>query len=51
VEIDRLKKQQSVAKSKEHPELKRLAGQITALQKAMHLEDDKAVYISCHVSV
>ena len=50
-EIDRLKKQESAAKSKEVPELKRPDGQITDLQKAMGLDDERVVYISCHVSV
>jgi hypothetical protein len=46
-----LKKKESAAKSKELPELKRPDGRIADLQKAMGLEDDRALYISCHVSV
>jgi len=46
-----LKKQESAAKSKELPELKRPAGRITDLQKAMGLDDERAVYVSCRVSV
>jgi len=46
-----LKKKESAAKSKDLPELKRLDGRITDLQKAMHLEDERAVYISCCISV
>jgi hypothetical protein len=46
-----LKKKESAAKSKELPELKCPDGRIADLQKVMGLEDDRALYISCRVSV
>jgi hypothetical protein len=49
-EIDRLKKLEAAAKKQGLPEIKRPEGHIRDLQKAMGLEDERALYISCRVS-
>jgi hypothetical protein len=49
-EIDRLKKLEAAAKKQGLPEIKRPDGHIKDLQKAMGLEDERAVYVSCRVS-
>jgi hypothetical protein len=51
-EIDKLrKKQASMAKNAEQKSIKRPEGNITNLQKAMGLENDKALYMNCQVSL
>lgn len=50
-EIDRLRKaSQSRAQDTKPKEIKRPQGSITNLQKAMGLEDDRALYMNCRVS-
>jgi hypothetical protein len=49
-EIDRLRKLEAAAKKQGLPEIKRPEGHIRDLQKAMGLEDERALYISCRVS-
>jgi hypothetical protein len=45
-----LKKLEAAAKKQGLPEIKRPEGHIRDLQKAMGLEDERALYISCRVS-